>query len=202
MSGKIDLIGPAAQGGRDRDRRRDGLHLLPGDGTRRPVTRWSRRIGVEMANRLIHEGREGTRLAQWRRSSRERLEAGGETRDRGSGTEIPPDGRCTTSMRPPEGFRRRHREAGTMVWNGPIGVFEKPPFDHGTPAMAHALADATSKGRSRSSVAATRQRRWPPAGLSDKMTHVSTGGGAVWSSWKGRRCRGWRLWTMSEQREQ
>jgi phosphoglycerate kinase len=75
-------------------------------------------------------------------------------------------------------FARRILAAGTVLWNGPMGVFETPPFDHGTLAVARAMADASGKGTvtvvgggdSAAAVAA--------AGLSDRMTHVSTGGGA------------------------
>jgi phosphoglycerate kinase len=75
-------------------------------------------------------------------------------------------------------FASRIAAAGTVVWNGPMGVFETPPFDHGTLAVAHALADATDRGAitvvgGGDSAAAVAQ-----AGLESKMTHVSTGGGA------------------------
>ncbi len=75
-------------------------------------------------------------------------------------------------------FASRIAGAGTVVWNGPMGVFETPPFDHGTIAVAHALADATDRGAitvvgGGDSAAAVTQ-----AGLESKMTHVSTGGGA------------------------
>ncbi|MGH7702472.1 MAG: phosphoglycerate kinase [Gemmatimonadales bacterium] len=77
-----------------------------------------------------------------------------------------------------EDFAGRIGRAGTMVWNGPMGVFETPPFDHGTLAVAHAMAAATANGAitvvgGGDSAAAVAQ-----AGLEEKMTHVSTGGGA------------------------
>lgn len=75
-------------------------------------------------------------------------------------------------------FARRIGQARTVVWNGPMGVFETPPFDHGTLAVAQAMADATAKGvitivGGGDSAAAVAQ-----AGLEQRMSHVSTGGGA------------------------
>ncbi|HEX3233767.1 MAG TPA: phosphoglycerate kinase [Gemmatimonadales bacterium] len=75
-------------------------------------------------------------------------------------------------------FARRILGAGTVVWNGPMGVFETPPFDHGTLAVAQALAEATGRGAvtvvgGGDSAAAVAQ-----AGLADRISHVSTGGGA------------------------
>jgi len=75
-------------------------------------------------------------------------------------------------------FAEKLNDAKTIVWNGPMGVFEIPPFDEGTKAVAIAVAEATSKG-ARSiigggdSAAAVKQ-----LGLEEQISHISTGGGA------------------------
>jgi phosphoglycerate kinase len=67
-------------------------------------------------------------------------------------------------------------QAGTIVWNGPMGVFEMPAFAHGTTAIAQLVAangDAVSIVGGGDSVSAINQ-----AGVADRITHISTGGGA------------------------
>jgi phosphoglycerate kinase len=75
-----------------------------------------------------------------------------------------------------EQFGRLLQPARTIFWNGPMGVFEKPPFDRGTMALARLLAGckAVTVVGGGESVQAAHQ-----AGVAGKFTHVSTGGGAA-----------------------
>ncbi len=71
------------------------------------------------------------------------------------------------------------RDARTIIWNGPMGVFEEPPFNEGTIGIAKAVAEAADRGAivivgGGDSVAAVSQ-----AGVADRITHISTGGGAT-----------------------
>ena len=76
-------------------------------------------------------------------------------------------------------FANALSDAKTIIWNGPMGVFEEPPFDQGTIGIAHAVADAADRGATvivggGDSVAAITR-----AGVADRITHISTGGGAT-----------------------
>jgi phosphoglycerate kinase len=78
-----------------------------------------------------------------------------------------------------EAFGARVRSAGTVFWNGPLGVFETPPFDAGTRAFAERMAAATQAGAytvvgGGDSIAAIEE-----AGRLSDVRHASTGGGAA-----------------------
>ena len=71
------------------------------------------------------------------------------------------------------------QDARMIIWNGPMGVFEEPPFDQGTIGVAKAVAEAAERGAivvigGGDSVSAVTR-----AGVADKITHISTGGGAT-----------------------
>ena len=76
-------------------------------------------------------------------------------------------------------FAAALEDARLIIWNGPMGVFEEPPFDQGTIGVAKAVAEAAGKGATAivgggDSVSAVTR-----AGVADKITHISTGGGAT-----------------------
>ena len=88
-----------------------------------------------------------------------------------------PDGKMALDIGPASiaKFEAAIAAAKTIIWNGPMGVFEKPPFDKGTMALAHAVAASSAisvvgGGDSEKAI--------KTAGVSDKVSHVSTGGGA------------------------
>ncbi|HZN09526.1 MAG TPA: phosphoglycerate kinase, partial [Pyrinomonadaceae bacterium] len=76
-------------------------------------------------------------------------------------------------------FSAALEDARMVIWNGPMGVFEEPPFDEGTIGVAKAVAEAAERGATvvvggGDSVSAVTR-----AGVADRITHISTGGGAT-----------------------
>ncbi|HKW32705.1 MAG TPA: phosphoglycerate kinase [Candidatus Acidoferrum sp.] len=89
-----------------------------------------------------------------------------------------------------ETYKQKIAGAKTIVWNGPMGVFEMPAFAKGTLAIAKAVAEATTHGATSiigggDSVAAVHQ-----SGVADKISHISTGGGASLEFLGGRKLPG------------
>ena len=87
-------------------------------------------------------------------------------------------------------FREAILRSKTILWNGPMGVFEMPNFQQGTMAIAQAIADATANGAfslvgGGDSVAAVNQ-----VGFADQVSYVSTGGGAMLEYFEGKELPG------------
>jgi len=134
-----------------------------------------------------------------------------EAKEAGKGLVLPPDCVCAAEIKPDAAtttcasdaipddrlgldigpatvseFSRVLKTARTIFWNGPMGVFETPPFDRGTFAIARAIVRATDAGAvsvvgGGDSVAAINS-----VGLADRISHVSTGGGASLEFVKGK----------------
>lgn len=77
-----------------------------------------------------------------------------------------------------EAFASAIRAAGTVVWNGPMGVFEMPPFDAGTRRVAEAVAAATEAGAVTIAGGGDTAAAVEVFGVANRLSHVSTGGGA------------------------
>ena len=88
-----------------------------------------------------------------------------------------PDGKMGLDIGPAtiELYSQEIGKAKTIIWNGPMGVFEKPPFDKGTVALAKAVA---ASGAISVVGGGDSEKAIKSAGVSDKISHVSTGGGA------------------------
>ncbi len=135
---------------------------------------------LELASRVLADARarnfrlllpsDQIAASEFRADAQKRTVAVGEMPDGWMGLDIGPE----TIKR----FSAEIAGAKTIVWNGPMGVFEMPAFAQGTLQIAKAVATATSRGATSiigggDSVAAVQQ-----AGLADKVSHISTGGGA------------------------
>ncbi len=147
---------------------------------------------LDLAKRLISDARQRNfRLvlpvdhvigAEFKADTETRVVAIARTPDGWMGLDIGPE----TVAR----FTDELLSAKTIVWNGPMGVFEFPAFAKGTVAVASAVAQATSAGATSiigggDSVAAVHQ-----AGVADKISHISTGGGASLEFLGGRKLPG------------
>jgi phosphoglycerate kinase len=147
---------------------------------------------IDLAKKLIAEARQrGFRLvlpvdhvigAAFKADTEKRTTSIAATPDGWMGLDIGPE----TVAR----FTDELSSAKTIVWNGPMGVFEFPAFANGTIEVARAVADATSGGATSivgggDSVAAVHQ-----AGVADKISHISTGGGASLEFLSGRKLPG------------
>jgi 3-phosphoglycerate kinase len=75
-------------------------------------------------------------------------------------------------------FSEKLADAKTIVWNGPMGVFELPPFDAGTKVVAHAVAEVTQKGAKSIIGGGDSASAVKLLGLEENISHISTGGGA------------------------
>jgi phosphoglycerate kinase len=108
----------------------------------------------------------------------DRLEAGAEAQTVARDA-IPPD-RMVADIGPRsvDLYRRELRGAGTVLWNGPMGVFEVPQFAAGTRGVAEAVAAATDNGATTIIGGGDSAAAVAEMGLEHRMSHVSTGGGA------------------------
>lgn len=88
-----------------------------------------------------------------------------------------PDGKMGVDIGPAtiEAYSAVVGKAKTIIWNGPMGVFEKPPFDRGTVALAKAVA---ASGAVSVVGGGDSEKAIKSAGVADKISHISTGGGA------------------------
>ncbi len=134
---------------------------------------------VDLARQLIAEAKaKGIRLLlPTDHVVADRIEPNALTHVIAPGQQIPPN-MMALDIGPAtiEEFAEEVSSALTIVWNGPMGVFEMPAFSRGTFKIAHAVAEnagATSIVGGGDSVSAVRQ-----AGVADQITHISTGGGA------------------------
>lgn len=140
---------------------------------------------IEMARSLLSEAGDKLVLPVDARVAPS-LDAGDAARDV-SRDAIPPD-QAIFDIGPKSSrqFAEVLRGARTVIWNGPMGVFEKPPFDAGTREVAQAMAAATRAGAVTIVGGGDSAAAVAEAGLEDSVSHVSTGGGASLEFLEGR----------------
>ena len=109
-------------------------------------------------------------VARQARAGVEHKTVSGDIEDGWMGLDIGPKS-CTL-------FTETLSDTKTIVWNGPMGVFEMPPFDEGTKAVALAVADATDKGARSVIGGGDSASAIEKLGLENRVSHISTGGGA------------------------
>ena len=146
-------------------------------------------LGYEVGRSLVEQDRVSLAKELLRRADKrillpegatiaQKLESGCETRDVPSNA-IPPEwAMYDISRAAAKDFAETVSAAETVVWNGPMGVFETPPFDAGTRAVAGALVEATARGATTVVGGGDSAAAITGFGLEGGVTHVSTGGGA------------------------
>jgi phosphoglycerate kinase len=134
---------------------------------------------VEKARTLMEEAKKGgcelvlpvdTVVAKEFKAGAEHKVVEGDIEDGWQGMDIGPKTRAL--------FASKLEGVKTIVWNGPMGVFEMPPFDAGTKAVAEAVAQATRKGARSIIGGGDSASAIVNLGLEDQVSHISTGGGA------------------------
>jgi len=98
-------------------------------------------------------------------------------------------------------FTETLKDAKTVVWNGPMGVFECPPFAEGTFAIANYLAELTDRGTTTIVGGGDSAAAVTKAGLEKKLSHISTGGGASLEFLEGKKLPGVEALTPSKKME-
>ncbi len=134
---------------------------------------------LDKANELLEQGQDigceivlpvDTVIAKEYKANAEHKVVCGDIDDGWEGLDIGPASRKL--------FAEKLEGAKTIVWNGPMGVFELEPFGEGTRAVAQAVAEATSKGARSIIGGGDSASAIVNMGLEDKVSHISTGGGA------------------------
>ncbi len=122
-------------------------------------------------NTKIHIPKDSVVADRFHRDAKTEVSNSREIRDDWMGLDIGP--------KAIEEFQKVIIPAGTIIWNGPMGVFEMPPFAKGTDQVARAIADATSRGAYSLVGGGDSASAVKMLALSDRMSHISTGGGAM-----------------------